>query len=79
MNKKDLVPILIPLPKDIDEQREIAAVISSVDSKMTCHRRKYATLSELFRTLLHQLMTAQIRVDNLDLDGILASMDTRAA
>lgn len=68
LNKKDLVPILIPLPKDIDEQREIAAAISSVDSKMTCHQRKYATLSELFRTLLHQLMTAQIRVNDLDLD-----------
>jgi len=34
---------------------------------------------ELFRTLLHQLMTAQIRVNDLDVDSILASMDTEAA
>ena len=71
LNKKDLVPILIPLPKDIDEQREIAAAISAVDSKMSCHQRKHAALSELFRTLLHQLMRAQIRVNDLDLDEIL--------
>ena len=35
------------------------------------HRRKHTTLSALFRTLLHQLMTAQLRVHDLDLDGIL--------
>jgi len=71
LNKKDLVPILIPLPKDIDEQQEIAAAISCVDNKMTCHQRTHATLTDLFRTLLHQLMTAQIRVHDLDLDEIL--------
>jgi type I restriction enzyme S subunit len=67
LNKKDLVPILIPLPKDIDEQREIAGAISSVDNKTSYHQQKHAILSELFRTLLHQLMTAQIRVHDLDL------------
>ena len=33
---------------------------------------KRQSLSDLFRTLLHQLMTAQIRVHDLDLEGILA-------
>ena len=66
LNKKDLVPVLIPLPKEIDEQREIAAAISCIDNKMTCHQRTHATLTDLFRTLLHQLMTAQIRVHDID-------------
>ena len=35
--------------------------------KLKLHERKYATITDLFRTLLHQLMTAQIRVHNLDL------------
>jgi type I restriction enzyme S subunit len=66
LNKKDLVPILIPLPNDIDEQREIATAISSVDDKVSYHLRKHSILSELFRTMLHALMTAQIRVRDLD-------------
>jgi hypothetical protein len=35
------------------------------------HERKHAALIDLFRSLLHQLMTAQIRVKDLDLDEIL--------
>jgi type I restriction enzyme S subunit len=70
LNKKDLVPILIPLPKDIDEQREITAAISCVDNKLSCHQRKHTTLTSLFRTLLHQLMTAQIRVHDLSQESL---------
>ncbi len=33
---------------------------------------KRQSLSDLSRTLLHQLMTAQIRVHDLDAEGILA-------
>lgn len=36
-------------------------------SKETIHERKLASLTALLRTLLHQLMTAQIRVHNLNL------------
>lgn len=61
-------PVLVP---SLEEQREIVQVIESADSKLAHHRRKHATLSALFRTLLHQLMTAQLRVHDLDLDGIL--------
>ena len=37
---------------------------------MSFHQRKRATLTDLFRTLLHQLMTAQIRVGVLDLEDL---------
>lgn len=59
----------IPLP-DRKTQDEIATAIETVETKLSHHRRKHATLSALFRTLLHQLMTAQLRVHDLDLDGI---------
>lgn len=72
LNKKDLIPVLMPLPVDLKEQQAIAAAIDSADSKLAHHRRKHATLSALFRTLLHQLMTAQLRVHDLDLDRLLA-------
>lgn len=36
--------------------------------KWPCTKR-LLTLTELFRTLLHQLMTAEIRVHDIDLPG----------
>ncbi|MDO8445969.1 MAG: restriction endonuclease subunit S [Deltaproteobacteria bacterium] len=67
LNKKDLVPVLLPLPKEIEEQREIAHAISCVDNKLRFYQQKLSSFTDLFRTLLHQLMMAQIRVDQLDL------------
>lgn len=53
------------------EQAEIVSALSTFDAKQQIHQRKHAALTALFRTLLHQLMTAQIRVHDLDLPGIL--------
>ena len=58
-------PVLRP---ELDEQKEIASILQTIDRKISAHERKRATLSDLFQTLLHQLMTAQIRVDKLDID-----------
>jgi type I restriction enzyme, S subunit len=58
--------LFVVLPK-IDEQTEIGAAISSIERKHVILRRKRSALTDLFRTLLNQLMTAQIRVDDLDL------------
>jgi type I restriction enzyme S subunit len=74
LNKKDLIPVLMPLPKEIDEQRDIANVISTIDRKLTLHQGKHAALTALFRTLLHQLMTAQLRVHALDLPELQAAI-----
>jgi len=56
------------LPKDLDEQRDIATTLAATDQKLTHHQRKRTTLNDLFQTTLHQLMTAQIRVADLDID-----------
>ena len=37
----------------------------ALEQKEKVHQRKHTALTELFRTLLHQLMTAQIRVRDL--------------
>ena len=60
--KTYLIPLL-----SLDEQKEIAGMLMSVDRKEKLHCRKHAILTGLFRTLLHELMTAQIRVGDLDL------------
>ena len=57
----------IPLP-DIDEQRAIANALATIDRKLAYHQKKRATLNDLFQTLLHKLMTAEIRVNRLDID-----------
>lgn len=59
------VPIRIP---DDDVQGEIAAVLQTVDRKISVHERKRAALQELFKTLLNQLMTGRISVAELDID-----------
>jgi type I restriction enzyme S subunit len=53
----------IPKPQ-IAEQREIAEAINAAEKKTTLHRRKRDQFQDLFRTLLHELMTAKTRVHN---------------
>jgi type I restriction enzyme S subunit len=57
----------IPVPS-LDEQHDIAQIFAGLDRKQGVHESKLATLGTLFRTLLHQLMTAQIRVHDFNLN-----------
>lgn len=68
LNKKNLTPLQLPVPSTEDEQRDIAAALAALDRKLAHHQRKRTTLNALFQTTLHQLMTAQIRVADLDID-----------
>lgn len=61
---------LIPIPTDLQEQAEIATVLTNLTKKAELAQRKAHILTDLFRTLLHQLMTAQIRVHDLDFPEI---------
>lgn len=60
----------IPVPSNLDEQREIVAILDAIDRKIDLHRRKRAVLDELFKALLHKLMTGEIRVSELDLSAL---------
>ncbi len=57
--------IKLPSPSTLDEQREIVAILDAIDRKIDLHRRKRAVLEELFKALLHKLMTGEIRVGEL--------------
>ena len=61
------MPVFYP---HLDVQVEIADCLDASEQKMTNRERKKQSLTDLFRTLLHQLMTAQIRVNDLDLEDI---------
>lgn len=71
INSGTLKRVLLPLPS-LDEQQEIIRQLDLIERKLKLHEAKRRALTDLFRTLLHQLMTAQIRVHDLDLDGILS-------
>ena len=62
--------VKIPLPS-LDEQRAILEPVTFLNRKLKLHETRRRVVTDLFRALLHQLMTAQIRVHNLDLDEIL--------
>jgi type I restriction enzyme, S subunit len=52
---------LIPLPP-LPEQREIAAQLSAVDAKLAALETRRAAVAALFQSLLHHLMTGQVRL-----------------
>jgi type I restriction enzyme S subunit len=52
------------------EQQNITSVLRALDEKQAVHERGRTALTALFRSLLHQLMTAQIRVHKLDLSAL---------
>ena len=68
INSGTLKTMLVPVPS-IDEQEKIATAFSSIDTKFSSARAKQLALQEFFRTLLHELMTAKIRVDELEIQG----------
>jgi type I restriction enzyme, S subunit len=70
LNKKDLTPIKLPLPPTLEEQRLVAATLDAVHAKWSTQRRTLAGFNGLFRVLLHQLMTAQVRVEELDVSAL---------
>jgi len=71
---------VIPLPV-IEEQTEIIENLALLDTARSHHQKVKDSFRDLFRTLLHQLMTAEIRVNDLDLAelGIEVKEDQKEA
>ena len=55
---------VIPLPP-LDEQREIARILQAVDAKIAAEQARRAALEELFKSLLHELMSGRLRLPNI--------------
>ncbi|MBW1946874.1 MAG: restriction endonuclease subunit S [Deltaproteobacteria bacterium] len=55
-------PVFLP---PIEEQKEIVEILSFLDEKILNEERRYNAINILFLTLLHHLMTGQIRVHDL--------------
>jgi len=61
---------LIPFPKDITEQNEIADILWRINEKIEQETNKQKSLKELFKTMLQLLMTGQVRVKDIDFGDI---------
>lgn len=68
----------LPLPPSLTEQGEIVTILDAIDAKLNLHKRKRVLLEELFRALLHKLMTGEIRVADLDLSALEANQEVAA-
>ena len=64
INIQFLKPWPVPLPS-VEEQTEIAEAFSATDRKIRLAIQKRTQLQDLFRALLHELMTANTRVHNV--------------
>ena len=62
--------LLIALPVDEESQLQIVAILDAIDRKIDLHRRKRAVLEDLFKSLLHKLITGEIRVRELELSTV---------
>jgi len=59
--------VKVGIPPTLEEQDEIATAISTTARKIGVATNKKTQLQALFRTILHELMTAKMRVDGIDL------------
>lgn len=70
LNTGTIDSLPLPLPPTLEEQREIVAILDAIDRKIDLHQLKRAVLDDLFKALLHKLMTGEIAVDALDLSAL---------
>ncbi|OZA31007.1 MAG: hypothetical protein B7X93_01185 [Hydrogenophilales bacterium 17-61-9] len=61
INQGDVKSIIVPKPS-LEEQGEIVAALDATEAKIAHSTDKAAVLRDLFRTLIHELMTAKTRV-----------------
>ena len=56
-------PIVMP---PVNEMQEIVHILSTVDKKIDAEEKRKVTLKELFKTMLHKLMTGEIRLKDVE-------------
>jgi type I restriction enzyme, S subunit len=66
LSKGRFSTIVVPIPSSLDEQQAIAMPLVALETKIEVAEKKVTVLKGLFRTLLHELMTAKTRVHELE-------------
>lgn len=66
INKSKIEGFKIPYPLKYIQQ-QISQILSIIDEKIRAEENKKKTLEELFKSMLHDLITAKIRVNHLEI------------
>lgn len=67
LSKGRFTSIVVAIPSSVEEQRAIAKPLVALETKVEVAEKKVAALQDLFRTLLHELMTAKTRVHEIEI------------
>jgi len=67
LSKGRFTSIAVAIPSAIEDQQAIAKPLVALEAKVEVAEKKVAALQDIFRTLLHELMTAKTRVHEFDL------------
>lgn len=70
LNLNDVETFKVACPSDPDEAKDIATILQTLDRKIDLHQQKHCVLEELFKALLHKLMTGELAVSDLDLSAL---------
>jgi type I restriction enzyme S subunit len=63
----------IPVPPTVAEQVEIVAILDALRNKIALHQLQAVALDDLFKSMLHNLLSGDIRADELDTSILLPS------
>ena len=56
-----------------DQQKEVASALETCDAKANFAKQERVALQDIFRTLLHELMTTKIRVHGIEFYNLRSS------
>lgn len=70
LNLNDVETFKVACPSDPEEAKDIVTILQTLDQKIDLHQKKREVLGELFKSLLHKLMTGEIAVSDLDLSAL---------
>lgn len=70
LNTGTIDSLPLALPSNLDQQREVVAILDAIDRKIDLHQKRRSVFGALFKTLLHKLMSGEIRVARLNLSAL---------
>lgn len=80
LNLNDVETFRVACPDDPAEAADIVMALGTLDRKIELHHQKRALLEQLFKSLLHKLMSGEISTSDLDLSALsLASTQPEEA
>jgi type I restriction enzyme S subunit len=79
LSKGAFEQISIVTSVDLDEQKEIAAILDAIDDRLVVLKQKHAVAEQLMSVLMRRLLKGEIRVSELDLSSLPALRAPEAA